>query len=241
MKIRKEDSYFKFSNFGFSKFANNSLIKIRKKVFDVFHNETNFTKDNKILDVGVSAQDHVSSNFFEQYYPFKTNLTALGLGDFKELESLYSGITYVKGDGKILPFKDSSFDWVFSHAVVEHVGNDENRISFIQELIRVSKKGVVLTTPNRCHPLEFHTGLPLLHFLPKKIHRKLYTLLGKDFYSNEENLNLFTSKELKKIALEAILNLNLQKSIFYFLKHIYWLGFPSNIILVIKRMNNENT
>lgn len=236
MKINKEDSYFKFYNFGLSRLANNSLVRIRKKVFQIFKNETNFSDIDKILDVGVSAQDHVSSNFFEQYYPFKTNLTALGLGDFKELESLYSGITYVKGDGKKLPFKDSSFDWVFSHAVVEHVGNDENRISFIQELLRVAKKGVVITTPNRYHPLEFHTGLPLLHFLPKKIHRKIYVLLGKEFYSKEENLNLFTPKEFKKIVNKSTNVLKSNNSITIKLTYIYWMCFPSNLVMILKKL-----
>lgn len=235
MKINKDDSYFKFYDFGLSKIANNSLVRIRKKAFQIFKSETNFSKFDKILDVGVSAQDHVSSNFFEQYYPYKYNLTALGLGDFKELEILYPGITYIKGNGKDLPFKNLEFDWVFSHAVIEHVGNDLNRILFIQELLRVSKKGIILTTPNRNHPLEFHTGIPLLHFLPKEIHRKIYNFLGKQFYSKEENLNLFTPKECKKIINEAINDLNSNNSIFYKLTYVNWMCFPSNIVMILKK------
>jgi hypothetical protein len=85
MKTNKTESYFKFSSFGFTNFANNSLIYVRESIFNKFLEESNINSTDLVLDVGVSAQDHQSSNFFEQYYPFKNNLTALGLGDFQDL------------------------------------------------------------------------------------------------------------------------------------------------------------
>lgn len=234
MKTNKTESYFKFSSFGFTNFANKSLIYVRESIFNKFLEVSNINSTDLVLDVGVSAQDHQSSNFFEQYYPFKKNLTALGLGEFQELESLYPGIHYVKGNGEKLPFKNRQFDWTFSHAVIEHVGNNENRVNFLKELIRVSKKGVFLTTPNRLHPLEFHTGLPIIHYLPKCIHRFIYKILGKEFYSKEENLNLFFPFELRQITETAIKELNLQKSTHFKLTYIYWLKLPSNILAVLK-------
>ena len=237
MNINKSDSYFKFSSFGLSNLANKSLAKVRKDVFTKFKDESKFLETDSILDVGVSAQYHPTSNFFEQYYPYKNNLTALGLGDFKELEALYPGITYVQGNGSELPFESSSFDWIFSHAVIEHVGNNKNRISFIKELLRVSKKGVILTTPNRLHPLEFHTGLPLIHYFPKYIHRFVYNILGKKFYAKEENLNLFTPKEIRNIVSKTIVEENLDGLVRIKLAYTYWLGLPSNIIVVLNKTN----
>jgi len=34
-------------------------------------------------------------------------------------------IRIVKADGRFLPFSDKSFDWIFSNAVIEHIGNRE--------------------------------------------------------------------------------------------------------------------
>ncbi len=232
MSTNKEKSYFRFHSFGFEKFAEDSLLKVRKQIYLNFFQKLKPSSTDLVLDVGVSAQDHPASNFFEQYYPWSHNLTALGLGDFKVLEKIYPGLSYIKGDGKHLPFPDKHFDWVFSHAVVEHVGNETDQISFVGELIRVAKKGIFVTSPNRLHPLEFHTGFPLFHYLPKRIHLWIYSLLGKKFYSSEENLNLLFPNTFRKVmmgalALAQIKNYKLEK------QYVYWLGLPSNTLFLL--------
>ena len=49
-------------------------------------------------------------------------------------------------DGYNLPFPDNSFDVVTCVDVIEHV-EDFNRL--IKEMLRVSRKGIFLSTPNR--------------------------------------------------------------------------------------------
>jgi SAM-dependent methyltransferase len=49
-------------------------------------------------------------------------------------------------DGYNIPFPDNSFDVVTSVDVIEHV---ENFKELIKEMLRVSRKGVFLSTPNR--------------------------------------------------------------------------------------------
>jgi SAM-dependent methyltransferase len=72
----------------------------------------------------------------------------------------------VRADGRELPFADGEFDVAFSNAVVEHVaGGREGQRAFIRELCRVAKR-VFVTTPNRWFPLDPHTLLPLVHWLP---------------------------------------------------------------------------
>lgn len=188
-----------------------------------------------ILDVGVSAQDHFTSNFFEQYYPYRNKLTALGLGDFQELEDLYPGIKYVKGNGHTLPFASGTFDWVFSNAVIEHVGSFNKQVDFLSEVLRVSKHGVFIVCPNRLYPLEFHTGLPLLQYLPKKIHLRIYGILGKSFYSSIENLNILFPWEFKNIVTVA---LSKEKQSFKFKvsrNFEFLVGLPSNIVYTIQK------
>ncbi len=65
-----------------------------------------------------------------------------------------------------LPFADGSFDWIFCSEVIEHAGPETRQAALVTDLYRIARKGLFITTPNRRHPLDFHTGLPLLHWLP---------------------------------------------------------------------------
>ena len=55
----------------------------------------------------------------------------------------------------------------------EHVGNFKNQVSKIKNMISLSNRYLVISTPNRFYPIELHTKLPLIHWLPKKIFRKI--------------------------------------------------------------------
>ena len=69
----------------------------------------------------------------------------------------------------------------------------------VSNLIKLSKKIFVFTTPNKYYPLEFHTKLPLIHQLPKKIHRTILNFLGLSFFVDVKNLNLQGENDIKKI------------------------------------------
>ena len=74
----------------------------------------------------------------------------------------------MRADGRELPFADGEFDLGFSNAVVEHVaGGRDGQRRFVHELCRVSRR-VFVTTPNRLFPLEVHTLLPFVHWLPPR-------------------------------------------------------------------------
>ena len=85
--------------------------------------------------------------------------------DASFLAQEYPGLKYVRSDGLALPFPDKSFDLVVSFAVIEHVGSRVQQKAFVMELYRVGKT-CCITTPNRWYPLEFHTAVPLIHWLP---------------------------------------------------------------------------
>lgn len=140
-----------------------------------------------VLDVGV---DEVSSgeaggeggctthNFLEERYPWPERLTALGLHDGSRFRERYPQIAYVQGDACALPFENGSFDVVHSNAVIEHVGGRDRQQAFVREAVRVGRR-VFLTTPNRWFPVEVHTRLPLVHWLPEGIAARAYDLAGK--------------------------------------------------------------
>jgi SAM-dependent methyltransferase len=137
-----------------------------------------------VLDVGV---DEVSlgelggesgcttHNFLEERYPWPERITALGLHDGVRFRERYPQIAYVQGDACALPFPDGAFDVVHSNAVIEHVGGRHRQEAFVREALRVGRR-VFLTTPNRWFPIEVHTRLPLVHWLPERAAGRAYDL-----------------------------------------------------------------
>jgi SAM-dependent methyltransferase len=140
-----------------------------------------------VLDVGVDeigfgAEGGESGcsthNFFEELYPWRARITATGLHDGAGFRAAYPEVEYIQSDGCALPFADSAFDLYFSNAVIEHVGGVERQRSFVAEALRVSGR-VFLTTPNRLFPIEVHTRLPIVHWLPDVAAHRAYDIVRK--------------------------------------------------------------
>lgn len=99
-----------------------------------------------------------------------------------------------------LPYADGEFDWVFCNEVLEHAGSAEQQYVLVQELYRVARKGVFLTTENRLHPIEFKTGFPFLHLLPETGWRRLLKWCGKGKWASESMLNPVDARALYRFA-----------------------------------------
>jgi SAM-dependent methyltransferase len=143
-------------------------------MFDLFLHHFKPDRSTTVLDVGVTSDSTFrESNYFEQFYPYPQNITCVGTENGSYLVEKYAGLRFQQvRAGESLPFRDSEFDIVFSNAVVEHVGNRHQQAQFMNELCRVARAFFV-TTPNRWFPVEHHTGLPLLHYLPGPLFRSL--------------------------------------------------------------------
>ena len=180
--------------------ASQISMLFRNKMFGKFMAVMDPNSNHKVLDIGVTSDDkYQESNYFEKMYPYKEKIVCVGTENGNHLEKKYPGLKFIKvTSGKPLPFKDKEFDIAFSNAVVEHVGNTEEQRAFVKEMLRVSKT-FFLTTPNRWFPVEFHTALPLLHFLPNNIYRKALTAIGETYWSQEGNLNLLSKNELHSL------------------------------------------
>jgi len=210
--------------------ANRAVLMVRRKMFKLLSENVDFELLDKVLDVGVTAdQERLGSNYFEAMFPYKNRLTCLSDQDAHWLEQSYPGLKFVKGTGLSLPFPDNSFDLVFSNAVLEHVGSEIQQEKFIMECFRCSRRFIFLTTPNRWHPLEVHTGLPFFHWLPKKWHRKILSGLGFKQLSEVENLNLVSGNDLKSLAGNCPGYKKME------VLSVSFLGFPSNLILFAEK------
>lgn len=120
--MKNNQKYFQYFTFGLGNFIDRILSKKRREIFSCFMREMCPTEADTILDIGVSDEDHPASNMFEKLYPYPSRITAVGIHDFSHLESVYPGLIFVQADGRNLPFDDNSFDYIYSHAVIEHAG-----------------------------------------------------------------------------------------------------------------------
>jgi hypothetical protein len=166
-------------------------------MFNLFMELMRPLPETRVLDVGVTSDERFrESNYFEQMYPYPDKVTCVGTEDGSHLSRRYPGLSYTQViPGDPLPFRPAEFDIVFSNAVVEHVGSRGAQATFVRELCRVGRS-FYLTTPNRWFPIEHHTGLPLLHYLPAPVFRGLLRRTRYRHWAEESNLNILTAQDL---------------------------------------------
>jgi hypothetical protein len=195
-------------------------------MFEIFINCMNLEETDAILDIGATSdRNYDHSNYFEAWYPHKSRVTAVGIDNAAWVELEYPGVRFIKADGRDLPFANNTFDFVHSSAVLEHVGSRNQQARFLREAWRVARKGVFVTTPNRRYPVEFHTVLPLIHWLPVSLYRKMLLALGYGFFADQNNLNLLSGGSLSRAARAA----GIER---FRIGSVSLLGLPTNLLLV---------
>lgn len=121
--------------------------KQRRRIFDDFLKVCSVSRDELVLDIGVTSdKSYSSSNYLEAWLENKSRIIAVGIDDASFLEKLYPGLKYLKANGLYLPFLNKSVGIVHSSAVIEHVGSFANQVKFISESVRVSRKSFYITT-----------------------------------------------------------------------------------------------
>ena len=204
------------------------VAKKRQEMCNIINKELSDTIIEDALDIGSTNDlDNESSNYLIK------NLTNIkiykSISDQEINNSFFSktlkkSITDLFLDNEIKSMKS---DLVISNATIEHVGSFENQKKMIQNIMLLARKYFVITTPNRYHPIDFHTKLPILHWFPKNIHRTILKIFKLEFFSKEENLNLLSKSELQVLLkICGISN--------YKIFNISLLGFKSNFIVIGK-------
>jgi len=107
-----------------------------------------------------------------------------------------TAIKFVRADGCALPFRANSFDWVFSNAVIEHVGDATRQRRFAGEIRRVAARGYFVATPNKYFPIEPHTLLPFYQFLPLSVQRRL-ARFSPGYMTDPLEINLLSCTEMQ--------------------------------------------
>jgi SAM-dependent methyltransferase len=170
-------------------------LRSRRRKLGLFLETIRPTPETTVLDIGADELGFgepagcSTLNFFEEHYPWPDRITALGLHPGERFRERYPAVTYVQGDALDLPFGDGTFDVVFSNAVIEHVGGRDAQRRFVEEALRVARRAFV-TTPNRWFPVEVHTRLPLVHWLPDRLAHPVYDLVRKPWAKENDLLGV---------------------------------------------------
>jgi 2-polyprenyl-3-methyl-5-hydroxy-6-metoxy-1,4-benzoquinol methylase len=171
--------------------------KSREEKFRLFVKLLKPTPSMRILNVGASGPNFAFPEQFESLYEHTNQITGGGIV-FSEVEDYrrsFPGVKTLVFNGCALPFRDKSFDVIYSNAVVEHLPDPEAQQRFAAEVVRVAR-GWFVTTPNLYYPIEPHYHLPLVQFLPQRWQRSLVRSLGRTPYAN---LNLLTKRQLHRL------------------------------------------
>lgn len=179
----------------FQKIKRSVMQKSRSKKLDHFYSLCDTR--SLVLDVGVSNNEHNDSvNLFLRNFRLSpSQYTGLAVQPMDDIRKKYSDKKFIEYPGGVFPFAENEFDWVFSNAVIEHVGNREDQIVFVNEMLRVGKN-VFFTTPNKWFPIESHTNVFFRHWFNESFYN--WCKLNQPSWT-ADNLLLLGRNELNDI------------------------------------------
>jgi hypothetical protein len=158
-----------------------------------------------VLDVGVFPETlqgnrNISTNDFLKGFRFPSRCyTGLSIDPLDGMDDLYPGKKFVHYDGGTFPFDNKSFEWSYSNAVIEHVGDHEAQVGFLKEMMRVSHN-VFFTTPNKYFPVDAHTMVFFLHWNERLFWR---WRLSHHKWVPKESLNLLSYHDITQVLHDA--------------------------------------
>lgn len=208
-------------------------VRARRRMFDLWRARAGDVAGASVLDVGATPDaERLDSNCMLPWFQEAgVRLALYSPEDVSHLEATLPGVQILPpAPGPRIPAPDASFDWVSSSAVIEHVGSAADQAAFLHECARVARRGLFVTCPNRWHWLEFHTKLPLLHWLPRPWHRAVLGRLGLSTWAKESHLRLVGSRELASLA-ERALGPAWRREVV----SIWTFAMPSNLVLLAMR------
>jgi hypothetical protein len=159
-----------------------------------------FESGMTVLDVGVNAEKRgpipFRNQFLKSYRYASDTYTGLGIDNLETIRAAHPRMRLVEYPGGVFPFADNEFDCVFCNSVVEHVGDEAAHLLFVNEMIRVAKRWVFLTTSSQFFPVEAHTNLVFLHWSPALL---LWWRKRRYPEATRDQLRLYSFKQLNRL------------------------------------------
>ena len=171
----------------------NSFDKTNKQQYGSFKTIENIVIENKYNDViELGCGSGLTTLYLAKKMNFRPYLldnsdNALNFAQ-TNAELLKIDAMYIKGNALTTPFRDNSFDIVWSGGLNEHF-KDDKRQKIFNEMARITKSGGIclITVPNK-------------RYLPLNLYRHVATRQGTWAFGYEEP---FTKQELKKRMQDA--------------------------------------
>ena len=174
--------------------------KLRFQKCDLFFQVLKPSSGDSLLDVGGGTG---ILGEFGRLYRYFSAVRVVNLHpqviDAKDLQHVKCEVA----DGCALPFEDRSFDWVFSNAVIEHVGGRTRQECFANEIQRVARKGYFVATPDRHFPVDPHTLFPFYQFLSPAWQARACQF-SPGYLRSYETIDLLSAQDLRSLFPSAI-------------------------------------
>ncbi len=159
----------------------------RERRAAIFRNLFSLDQDTKILDLGSETGAAIKAVLEgTPVRPRNVHIADIDAQAVAQGSREFGFTPVVIGEGEALPFPDGFFDIVYCSSVIEHVtvpktivwelrssrefraASRKRQKAFADEIKRLGKRYFV-QTPNRHFPIESHTWLPFIGWLPRRL------------------------------------------------------------------------
>ena len=156
---------------GANLFKKRSLILA--KILTELRNELDYFRQYKtseplLLDIGCGRGE------FTKEISKVFDITAIGI-NLNKHQVHDEKSNFLVADGCMLPFKSQAFTLICAFSIIEHI-TQNRRPDFYKEVGNVlDDNGIFLIQlPNRYFPIEQHSFLPFIGYLPQRLHSTFY-------------------------------------------------------------------
>lgn len=194
----------------------------RKKRAQMFRRYFSIDENTKILDLGSENGTNIFNVLQNtSYNPANVYIADINKNAVEEGKRNYGFNAVLIDETGKLPFADKFFDIVYCSSVIEHVtitksdvwtwkdGKEFNAESwkhqklFADEIIRLGKQYFV-QTPSRNFPIESHTWLPIVGYLPRRQFLPILKLSNRFWVKQAEpDFNLLDKTDMKRLFPDA--------------------------------------
>lgn len=159
-------------------------------------------RGKKILDVGfgngIILSEFAKAKAITYGLETDNSLLSLAVQRFQDNNASSTLKTY---NGKLFPFSDNTFDYVYSTSVLEHMSYPQDVLSEISRTL-VPGGRLYLSFPNKYAPKESHTGLWFISLLPRRLAQYILKY-SKSSPLEDWNLHFISYFSMKKMAKKA--------------------------------------
>ncbi len=156
---------------GVNLFKKRSLILTRvltlvQKELDCFHQYQ--TSEPLLLDIGCGRGE------FTKEISKVFNIPAVGI-NLNKHQLRDEKFDFLVADGCMLPFKSQTFTLICAFSIIEHIKKNKKHDFYTGVGNVLDNNGLFLIQlPNRYFPIEQHSFLPFIGYLPQKLHSTFY-------------------------------------------------------------------